>query len=115
MPLGQALGLTIDTSCQRDDSSCVKKVVKGLSASTKNILIWSVVQSRFCFLLPPESVWCADHATSWEHDHLNNLAEALGASSVDNYPDDRYDLIWTDPPKYTKITKTSSEQCPGLD
>ncbi len=46
---------------------------------------------------------------------LNNIAEALGASDIDNYPDDRYDLIWTDPPNYTKITNVASENCPGLD
>ena len=40
LPLAQSIGLTVDTSCQRDDSSCVNKVVKSLSASTKNILIW---------------------------------------------------------------------------
>ncbi len=58
----------------------------------------------------------ANNEHSWEHDHLNNLAEALGADGdIANYPDDRYDLIWTDPPKYTKITNKSSENCPGLD
>ncbi len=56
-----------------------------------------------------------DSEKSWEHKQLNNVAEALGADDVDNYPDDSYDLIWTDPYKYTKITSVTSENCPGLD
>lgn len=52
---------------------------------------------------------------SWEHKQLNNLAEALGADDVDNYPDDSYDLIWTDPYDWTEITSVTSENCPGLD
>lgn len=52
---------------------------------------------------------------SWEHDELNNIAEALGADDVDNYPDDAYDIIWTDPYPYSEITSETSENCPGLD
>ncbi len=40
LPLAGALGLTVDTSCQRDDSDCVVQMIKLLSSSTKNILIW---------------------------------------------------------------------------
>ena len=40
LPLAGALGLTVDTSCQRDDSDCVAQRVRGWSTSTKNILIW---------------------------------------------------------------------------
>lgn len=52
---------------------------------------------------------------SWEHKKLNNIVEALGADDADNYPDDHYDLIWTDPYKYKEITSVTSENCPGLD
>ncbi|KAF5000632.1 hypothetical protein FDECE_11169 [Fusarium decemcellulare] len=90
LPLAQDLGLEVDTSCDRDDSDCVKDVVNGYTGSG-NILI------------------------CWEHKRLNNLVEALGADDVDNYPSDRFDIIWTDPPKYKEITAETSENCPGLD
>ncbi|KAM0429748.1 hypothetical protein ACHAPT_006354 [Fusarium lateritium] len=90
LPLAEDLGLTVDISCDRDDSDCVKDVVKGYKG-TGNILI------------------------CWEHKRLNNLAKELGADDVDNYPSDRFDIIWTDPPKYKEITEVTSENCPGLD
>ncbi|RSM03750.1 hypothetical protein CDV31_010369 [Fusarium ambrosium] len=90
LPLAQDLGLTVDTSCDRDDSECVKDFVKNYEG-TGNILI------------------------CWEHKRLNNLAQELGADDVDNYPSDRFDIIWTDPPKYKEITEVTSENCPGLD
>lgn len=57
----------------------------------------------------------AEGAASWEHSTLTDLAEALGAKHVEDYPDDAFDLIWTLPPKYKKVTSTTSEHCPGLD
>ncbi|KAH8666496.1 hypothetical protein BX600DRAFT_461893 [Xylariales sp. PMI_506] len=90
LPLADDLGITVDTSCDRDDSDCVADVVESYTGSG-NILI------------------------CWEHKQLNNLAEALGASDVDNYPDDSYDLIWTDPYDWTEITSVTSESCAGLD
>ncbi|KAI1815678.1 hypothetical protein GGS20DRAFT_584247 [Poronia punctata] len=89
-PLADDLGLTVDTSCDRDDEQCVQDAVEGYDGDG-NILI------------------------CWEHKQLNNLAEELGASDVDNYPDDSYDLIWTQPYDYNEITDVSSENCPGLD
>lgn len=53
--------------------------------------------------------------TSWEHQHLTDLAAKLGDSNAPTYPDDHFDLIWTDPSPYTSITSITSEQCPGLD
>ena len=38
-PLAQDLDLTVDIQCDRDDSKCVKNVVKGYTGSG-NILIW---------------------------------------------------------------------------
>jgi hypothetical protein len=89
-PLAQDLGITIDTSCDRDDQSCVNKVVKNYGGSG-NILI------------------------CWEHDALHDIVKALGDDDAPDYPDDRFDIIWTDPPKYHSITDESSENCPGLD
>ncbi|KAI1196830.1 hypothetical protein F5X97DRAFT_201138 [Nemania serpens] len=89
-PLADDLGLTVDTSCDRDDEKCVQDAVDDYKGG-KNILI------------------------CWEHDQLNNIAEELGAKDVDNYPDDSYDLIWTQPYDYDKVTAVTSENCPGLD
>jgi len=62
VPLAADLGITIDVSCQRDDSDCVADVVDAYDGPG-NILI------------------------CWEHDQLNNLAKALGDSGAKNYPD----------------------------
>ncbi|KAI1747824.1 hypothetical protein F4782DRAFT_519429 [Xylaria castorea] len=89
-PLATDLGLTVDTSCDRDDDKCVQDLVDSYDGPG-NILI------------------------CWEHNELNNIAEQLGAKNVDNYPDDSYNLIWTQPYNYNKVTSVTSENCPGLD
>ncbi|KAG9234018.1 putative phosphoglycerate mutase family protein [Amylocarpus encephaloides] len=92
-PVATDLGLSVDISCDRDDPECVAKAVKAFDAtgSTKNILI------------------------CWEHDNLSNLAEALGMKRPPTYPDESFNLIWTDPVPYTNIIFVTSENCPGLD
>ncbi|PTU21625.1 hypothetical protein P175DRAFT_0476970 [Aspergillus ochraceoroseus IBT 24754] len=91
LPLADDLGLTIDTSCDRDDADCVKDVVDSYSGSG-NILI------------------------CWEHSELTDIVEALGDSNAPTYPDDsRFDIIWTDPSPYTSIVSETSENCSGLD
>jgi hypothetical protein len=52
---------------------------------------------------------------SWQHGQMNNILEALGAEDIENYPEDRYDVIWTVPSPYDEITAETSENCPGLD
>jgi hypothetical protein len=108
-PLATDLGLTVDTSCDRDDPDCVKDVVDGYSGSG-NILI------------------------CWEHDALTDIVKELGDKDAPDYPDDRYvlvaetmswrqftnlmysfNIIWTDPSPYSSITAETSENCPGLD
>ncbi|KAJ5667779.1 uncharacterized protein N7477_006349 [Penicillium maclennaniae] len=114
-PLAEDLGLTVDTSCDRDDPKCVQKVVDNYTGSG-NILI------------------------CWEHDALTDIVEQLGDDNAPDYPDDRYvprpvkdgddslevvwnranfdnsfNIIWTDPSPYTSITSETSENCPGLD
>lgn len=65
-PLAKDLGLTVDTSCDRDDPDCVKDVVYGYDGKgLANILI------------------------CWEHDALTDIAEALGVKDAPSYPDDR--------------------------
>lgn len=61
-PLAADLGLTIDHSCARDDSSCVKNAVSNYKGSG-NILI------------------------CWEHTALSNLAKALGDNNAPSYSD----------------------------
>ena len=63
-PLAGDLGLEVDTSCDRDDSKCVKDVVDGYEGSG-NILI------------------------CWEHDALTDIVEELGDDDAPKYDDDR--------------------------
>ncbi|KAI1501837.1 hypothetical protein F5X99DRAFT_381158 [Biscogniauxia marginata] len=88
-PLADDLGLEVDTSCGRDDEECVADVVNNYNGEG-NILI------------------------CWEHHQLNNLAEELGAT-IDDYPTESFDLIWTTPYDYREIVSITSESCPGLD
>jgi hypothetical protein len=90
VPLAEDLGLTVDTSCQRDDQDCVADVVDAYDGPG-NILI------------------------CWEHDALHDIVKALGDKDAPDYDSDDYDKIWTDPSPYDDITDKSSENCPGLD
>lgn len=63
-PLAEDLGLTVDTSCGRDDSDCVADVVDNYTGSG-NILI------------------------CWEHGQLTDILTALGDDDAPTYPDDR--------------------------
>ncbi|KAL2060777.1 hypothetical protein VTL71DRAFT_9419 [Oculimacula yallundae] len=89
-PLANDLGLTVDTSCDRDDADCVAGLVDEYSGSG-NVLI------------------------CWEHDNLSDIAKALGDSSPPTYPDNSFNLIWTDPAPYKDVTAITSENCPGLE
>ncbi|KAJ5198597.1 uncharacterized protein N7498_007714 [Penicillium cinerascens] len=89
-PLAKDLGLTVDTSCGRDHSGCVKDVVDGYTGSG-NILI------------------------CWEHHALTDIVKKLGDDNAPEYPDDSFNIIWTDPSPYNTITSETSENCPGLD
>lgn len=63
LPLANDLGLTVDTSCQRDDQDCVAGVVEAYSGSG-NVLI------------------------CWEHDALHDIVEALGNKNAPVYDGD---------------------------
>ena len=63
-PLASDLNITIDTSCDRDDPKCVKKVVTNYGG-TGNILI------------------------CWEHDALTDIVDKLGDDNAPDYPDNQ--------------------------
>ncbi|KAF4633747.1 hypothetical protein G7Y89_g4369 [Cudoniella acicularis] len=92
-PVATDLGLTVDTSCDRDDAGCVATLIASLDASKlkKNILI------------------------CWEHKALSDIVAAMGSANPPTYPDTSFNLIWTDPKPYSSVTNTTSEACPGLD
>jgi hypothetical protein len=64
-PLANDLGLSVDTSCGRDDQDCVKALVQNYnnSGGDQNILI------------------------CWEHGQLTNIVEALGDINAPTYRD----------------------------
>jgi hypothetical protein len=61
-PLAEDLGITVDTSCDRDDQDCVADVVDNYDGPG-NILI------------------------CWEHDNLHDIVKALGDKNAPDYPD----------------------------
>ncbi|KAJ5258418.1 hypothetical protein N7497_001733 [Penicillium chrysogenum] len=89
-PLAEDLGLTVDTSCDRDDPDCVKDFIDDYDKEG-NILI------------------------CWEHDTLTDILETLGVDDAPHYPDDSFDLIWTLPAPYDEMSKDTYEDCPELD
>ncbi|TDL15365.1 hypothetical protein BD410DRAFT_796480 [Rickenella mellea] len=68
-PLAASLGLTVDTSCERDDAPAVARAVSAFAAtSDKNILI------------------------CWEHKALRDIAAGLGVIDPPHYPGEEYVL-----------------------
>ncbi|KAG2028090.1 hypothetical protein GB937_000543 [Aspergillus fischeri] len=90
LPLAIDLGLAVDLSCKRNQVRCVAKLVRNFQGPG-NILI------------------------SWRHGKMKEIMEELGSDHVPEYPEDRFDLIWTVPFPYDNITDVRSEGCPGLD
>lgn len=66
-PLANDLGLSVDTSCDRDDQDCVADTVNDYDGPG-NILI------------------------CWEHDALHDIVKELGDDDAPDYPDDRFVL-----------------------
>ncbi|KAK0127510.1 hypothetical protein ONS96_007045 [Cadophora gregata f. sp. sojae] len=64
-PLATDLGLTVDTSCDRDDADCVADLVDDYNGPG-NILI------------------------CWEHDNLSDIVKAMGDKNPPSYPDDAF-------------------------
>jgi len=51
----------------------------------------------------------------WEHHRLGDIAKAIGVKVAPEYPENRFDVIWTIEAPYDKISTITSEHCPGLD
>ncbi|KIP03789.1 hypothetical protein PHLGIDRAFT_76998 [Phlebiopsis gigantea 11061_1 CR5-6] len=90
-PLAQSLGLTLDTSCDRTDKDCVGDALSAFAAANPSTSMLVV----------------------WDTETLPDIAEALGANDVPDYPSKRWDLIWTI--QQNVIQAQTSEDCPGLD
>ncbi|RAK98425.1 putative 60S ribosome biogenesis protein Rrp14 [Aspergillus ibericus CBS 121593] len=89
-PVATDLSLPVDTSCKRNRVECVAQRIREFKG-TGNILI------------------------SWRHSKMREIVQALGYDDPPEYPDERFDLIWTIPYPYDNITDIRSERCPGLD
>ncbi|GKZ20686.1 hypothetical protein AbraIFM66951_005414 [Aspergillus brasiliensis] len=90
LPVATDLDLSVDTSCKRNHVNCVAKRIRKFKG-TGNILI------------------------SWRHGKMREIVQALGYEDPPDYPEDRFDLIWTIPFPYNNITDIQSEECPELD
>ncbi|ODM23457.1 hypothetical protein SI65_01046 [Aspergillus cristatus] len=89
-PLAKDLGLPVDTSCKRNHAKCVAKHIKRYDGE-------------------------GDILVSWRHGRMAEIAERLGVEEPPEYPYHRFDLVWTIPYPYDKVTEVWSEECPGLD
>ncbi|EKV07678.1 60S ribosome biogenesis protein Rrp14, putative [Penicillium digitatum PHI26] len=90
LPLAKDLGLTVDTHCRRNKVKCVARAIRSYGGPG-NILI------------------------AWRHSTMGGIEEELGSLEPIEYPDERFDLIWTDPWPYGDVKSIKSEECPGLD
>ncbi|GCB22218.1 ribosomal RNA-processing protein 14 [Aspergillus awamori] len=63
--------------------------------------------------LPVDTSW--NILISWRHGKMREIVQELGYEDPPEYPEDRFDLIWTIPFPYNNITDIQSEECPGLD
>ncbi|KAK1141264.1 hypothetical protein N8T08_009303 [Aspergillus melleus] len=90
LPLADDLDLIVDTSCKRNRVHCVAKKIRRYRG-------------------------CGNILISWRHGKMEEMAQELGVEDPPEYPEDRFDLIWTIPFPYDKITDIRSEACPDLD
>lgn len=167
-PVADDLGLTVDTSCDRDDPACVKDVVDKYAGKGNILICWehdalteivkelgdddapkypsksyvhfltlsflidfifsslyyvfrpfltsfSYFFCSFFFLLVGYCGWCLSRV----HRHIpidvaiprrKTIARTKRIAN-----EGRFDIIWTDPSPYKKITDKTSEKCAGLD
>lgn len=87
-PLSKKHGITLNHSCDRDDTHCVVHKIKKKSRKGMNVLV------------------------VWEHARLSHIADALGVKGL-VYPSDRYDIVFK--LRGGKVHSIFSEECDGLD
>lgn len=97
-PLAQDLGLTVDTSCDRDDPKCVRTVVDGYVGSGNILICWGEPPIRkWSYRLRKFGEFSPHLTCCWydaEHAVLTDIVHKLGAGRhAPEYPEDRYDLI----------------------
>lgn len=88
------LGIPLDHSCDRDDTSCAAKKIHRATRPHKdgrqgeNLLV------------------------VWEHARLSDIARKLGVHGL-VYPSERYDVVFK--LRHGKVHAIYSEECDGLD
>ncbi|PWN40870.1 hypothetical protein IE81DRAFT_292796 [Ceraceosorus guamensis] len=87
-PLSRYTGMPLDTSCQRDDSSCVHKVLERETSKGNNVVV------------------------AWQHTAISSLVRGLGVKGL-VWDKKRYDMIIHI--KKGKVHRIDSEECEGLD
>jgi hypothetical protein len=87
-PLAKRTGIPLDTSCQRDDPVCVRKVLLRETAAGRNVVL------------------------SWEHAALTPIARQLGVHGL-AWDGARFDIIYHI--RGGKVHRIDSEECSGLD
>ncbi|TPR01635.1 Major Facilitator Superfamily protein [Aspergillus niger] len=90
LPVAKDLDLPVDTSCKRNHVKCVAKRIREFKG-TGNILI------------------------SWRHGKMREIVQELGYEDPPEYPEDRFDLIWTIPFPYNNITDIQSEEWSNIN
>ncbi|EKM59642.1 uncharacterized protein PHACADRAFT_250272 [Phanerochaete carnosa HHB-10118-sp] len=90
-PLAASLGIPIDTSCGRDDKDCVGDALSAFAKKNPTINMLVV----------------------WGIGVLPDIAEDLGVNDVPNWPEKRFDVIWTI--QKNLLRNKTSEACPGID
>ncbi|KAJ6093042.1 hypothetical protein N7486_008331 [Penicillium sp. IBT 16267x] len=93
-PLAKDLGLVVDVQCGRQmgelELQCVADASRSYDGPGNVLLVW-------------------------RHKSMSTIAELLGVKDYMEYPKDRFDIMWTIPYPYDRVTEVKSENCPGLD
>ncbi|KAJ5525046.1 hypothetical protein N7494_011696 [Penicillium frequentans] len=94
LPLANDLGLEVDVQCGKRmgdlELQCVADASRSYDGPGNVLLVW-------------------------RHKSMSTIAELLGVREHIKCPKNSYDLIWTIPYPYDRVTELKSENCPGLD
>ncbi|KAJ5672259.1 hypothetical protein N7507_001386 [Penicillium longicatenatum] len=94
LPLAKDLGLEVDVHCGKQmgafELQCVADAARSYDGPGNVLLVW-------------------------RHKSMATIAKLLGVKHHVKYPKKRYDIMWTIPHPYNRVTEVQSEHCPGLD